>query len=258
MLFRFAINISITPYLDMIYHKFGYDDGMAQGVLLKEISEHTLMVSKNILSNILSSSIAVINLFALIFITPIVTFYLLRDWDLALNKISTYIPKKYKVEVTDQFVAIDKVLSAYIRGQTNVCLILGVFYAVGLSMVGLDFGFLIGFLTGIFTFIPYFGVFIGMVIGTILALLQFDTYLPILLVLGVFILGQFIEGNFITPKLVGKKVGIHPVLIIFSLLVGGSLFGFLGVLFAIPTIAVIGVLVRSFFKKYIKSEFYLD
>lgn len=252
-----TFNEFITPYLNNLYHKFGYEEEIAQGMLLKEISEYMLMLSKNIFSNILSSSLAAINLFSLIFITPIVTFYLLRDWDVTLEKLGTYIPEKYKIEVIDQFSAVDRVLSAYIRGQTNVCLILGSFYAIALSIVGLNFGFLIGFLTGVFTFIPYFGVFVGMLIGMILALLQFDSYLPILLVLGVFLLGQFIEGNFITPKLVGRKVGIHPVLIIFALLVGGSLFGFLGILFAIPAIAVIGVLARFFLKKYVKSSFYL-
>lgn len=253
-----TFNAFVTPYLDNIYGKFGYEDGAAQSMVLKEISEYALTVSKNIFSNLWSSSIAVINLFALIVITPIVTFYLLRDWDIMLDKLSAYIPKKYKTETIEQFSSIDNVLSAYIRGQTNVCLILGAFYAVGLSVVGLDFGFLIGFLTGVFTFVPYFGVFVGMFIGVVLSLLQFDTYLPTLLVLGVFILGQFIEGNFITPKLVGEKVGVHPVLIIFSLLAGGTLFGFVGVLFAIPAIAIIGVLTRLCLRKYVKSKFYLN
>jgi len=167
------------------------------------------------------------------------------------------IPKKYRKSVKEQFLAIDHTLSGYIRGQTNVCILLGVFYAAGLSLVGLNHGFLIGFLTGVFSFIPYFGVFIGMFIGMAIAFFQFDSYMSIGLVLAVFLVGQFVEGNFVTPKLVGGKVGIHPVLIIFALLVGGALFGFLGILFAIPAIAVIGVLIRFMVKKYTKSKFFL-
>ena len=249
---------AILPYLNNVYNKFGYQGDLSESILVKEMSEFTLKLTHNIFTNIWYSSIAIINLFSLIFITPIVTFYLLRDWDILLERLTILIPKKIKKEVVEQCGAIDFVLSAYIRGQTNVCLILGSFYAVGLTIVGLNFGFLIGFLTGIFTFIPYFGVFIGMCIGMAIALLQFDGYFAILSVLSVFLFGQFIEGNFITPKLVGKKVGIHPALIIFSLLAGGSLFGFLGILFAIPSIAVIGVISRFYVKKYVKSKFYLN
>ena len=244
-----------APYLNNIYHKLGYEGNFEQGVILKEFSDYALSLSKNIFKNIWVSSIAIINFLSLIFITPIVTFYLLKDWDIIMNKLSILIPKKIQKDCYDQLRAIDLVLSAYIRGQTNVCLLLGIFYAISLSFIGLKFGFLIGFLTGVFTFIPYFGVLIGMLIGTIIAIFQGDGYAFTFMVLGIFLLGQFLEGNFITPKFVGSKIGIHPALIIFSLLVGGALFGFTGILFAIP---VIGVLVKFFIKKYLTSKFYLE
>jgi predicted PurR-regulated permease PerM len=246
-----------APYLNNIYNKLGYEGNVEQGIILKEFSDYALSLSKNIFKNIWLSSIAIINFFSLIFITPIVTFYLLKDWDVIMAKLSSLIPKRIQEECHSQLKAIDLVLSAYVRGQTNVCLILGIFYAISLSLIGLNFGFLVGFLTGIFTFIPYFGVLIGMLIGTIIAIFQGNGYAFTLIVLGIFLLGQFIEGNFITPKLVGSKIGIHPALIIFSLLTGGALFGFTGILFAIPVIAIIGVLVKFFIKKYLTSKFYL-
>ena len=248
----------LSPYLNKLYDKLGYENNIQQGVILKEISEYALTLSKGIFKNIWHSSIAVINFLSLIFITPIVTFYLLKDWDMIMAKIKILIPQKYQSDFHNQCNNIDSVLSSYIRGQTNVCLILGIFYAICLSLAGLNFGFLIGFITGIFTFIPYFGMLIGMLIGITVALFQANSTLFVILIIGIFLLGQFIEGNFITPRLVGDKVGIHPALIIFSLLVGGTLFGFIGILFAIPTIAIIGVLSRFFIKKYTKSKFYLQ
>jgi predicted PurR-regulated permease PerM len=246
-----------SPYFQDFFTKIGYTDGYNFG-LLKEISEFSIKFSKSIFSNIWESSLKFLNLFTLIFITPIVTFYLLRDWDKMILQLSSLIPKKYKKEATLQFKEINRVLSGYIRGQTNVCIILGIFYAISLSIIGLNYGFLIGFFTGVFSFIPYFGVFIGMFIGVIVAIFQFNNILSILVVLSIFIIGQFIEGNFITPKLVGNKVGVHPAIIIFALLSGGSLFGFIGILFAIPAIAIIGVLMRFIIKKYLQSKYFLN
>ncbi len=245
------------PYLNDFYNKIGYKEGGNFG-LLKEISEFSIKFSTNIFSNIWQSSLKFINLFVLIFIAPIVTFYLLRDWNKIVVNIANLIPKKIKKETFKQFKEIDKVLSGYIRGQTNVCIILGIFYAISLTALGLNYGFLIGFLTGIFSFIPYFGVFLGMFIGVVVAIFQFNSLIQILIILSVFIIGQFIEGNFITPKLVGNKVGVHPAIIIFALLSGGSLFGFIGILFAIPAVAVIGVLIRFVIKKYLQSKYFLN
>lgn len=246
-----------TPYINIFYERIGHSEDADNINFLAKITEYSLNVSQAILANVIYSSIAFINLFSLLIITPIVTFYLLRDWDLMLSASSKLMPKKFKKDILQNFRAIDQVLSAYIRGQTNVCLLLGIFYAFFLSLIGLNHGFLIGFLTGIFSFIPYFGVIIGMAIGIAVAIFQFDSYVQILGVLLIFIIGQFVEGNFVTPKFVGDKIGIHPVLIIFSLLSGAALFGFLGILFAIPAIAIIGVLTKFFVKIYKRSNFFL-
>ncbi|MCG8543975.1 MAG: AI-2E family transporter, partial [Alphaproteobacteria bacterium] len=134
--------------------------------------------------------------------------------------------------------------------------LLGAFYGIGLSLVGLQFGLVIGFGTGLVSFVPYFGMLIGFVVGMVLAIVQFDTILPIAMVAAVFGVGQVIEGNFLTPKLVGDRVNLHAVWIIFALLAGGALFGFVGVLLAIPIAAVIGVLVRFSLSRYLDSTLY--
>jgi predicted PurR-regulated permease PerM len=135
--------------------------------------------------------------------------------------------------------------------------VLGVFYAVGLSAIGLDFGFIIGFGTGLIAFVPYFGMLVGFVTGVGVAIAQFGEWQPVILVAAVFVVGQFLEGNFVTPKLVGDKIGLHPVWILFALLAGGAVFGFTGILLAIPAAAVIGVLSRFGISQYLRSATYL-
>ncbi len=252
-----TFNEFITPYIQVAYDKIGYKEVYNNATIIQKISAYLIESSQVILKEILSSSFAVINLFSLIFITPIVTFYFLKDWNKISHGIIQLLPKKHSKETILQLQKIDQVLSSYIRGQTNVCLILGTFYAISLQYIaGLHNGILIGFITGILSFIPYFGVLIGMIIGVVVSSLQFDNYLSTLLVLFIFLIGQFLEGNFVTPRLVGKEVGLHPALIIFSVLAGGSLFGFYGILFAIPTVAILNVLLQLAVQKYLTSNFF--
>jgi predicted PurR-regulated permease PerM len=147
-------------------------------------------------------------------------------------------------------------MSGFLRGQAMVCLFLGVFYAVGLTLAGLNYGLLVGFFTGIASVVPYLGMLIGMAIGVAIAVFQFGDWLMVAIVLGIFILGQFLEGNFVSPILVGDQVGLHPVWVILAVLAGGALYGFLGVLLAIPAAAVIGVLTRLSLDRYLASPFY--
>ena len=184
-------------------------------------------------------------------------FYLLRDWDRIVATVDGWLPQRQAHIIRDQVSEIDSVLSAFVRGQFTVCIVLGVFYAVGLSVVGLDFGFIIGFGTGLISFVPYFGMLVGFVAGVGVAIAQFGEWQPVVLVAGVFVVGQFLEGNFITPKLVGDKIGLHPVWIIFALLAGGAVFGFTGILLAIPAAAIIGVLSRFGISQYLTSAAYL-
>ena len=200
---------------------------------------------------------ALANLMSLLLITPIVSFYLLRDWDHLVAKVDSWLPRAHVETIREQFREIDKTLAGFVRGQVTVCLILGAFYGIGLSLVGLDFGFVVGFATGLVSFVPFFGMLAGFVIGMALAFAQFDSWLPVGLVAAVFLAGQVIEGNFLTPKMVGERVGLHAVWVIFALLACGALFGFVGVLLAVPLAAVVGVLVRFGVGRYLESPLYL-
>ena len=200
---------------------------------------------------------ALANLLSLLVITPIVCFYLLRDWDHIVARADGLLPRAHADTIREQFGLIDETLAGFVRGQVTVCLILGTFYGIALTIVGLDFGFIIGFMTGLVSFVPFFGMLLGFLIGMAVALAQFDSWLSIGLVAGVFAVGQVVEGNVLTPKLVGERVGLHAVWVIFGLLAGGALFGFVGVLLAVPMAAVIGVLVRFGVAGYLESPLYL-
>ena len=208
------------------------------------------------LTEIISSSLAFANLLSLIIITPIVAFYLLRDWDLIINKVKSWMPITQKVKIVEQVVKVDRSLSALVRGQGTVCLILALYYSVSLTAVGLQFGILIGIFAGIVSFIPFVGAILGAIFSIGFSIIQFETYTPILLVAGIFLVGQVLEGNFLTPKLIGEAVGLHPVWVIFALLTGATLFGFLGVLLALPIAVVVAVLIRFSLRSYLESEIY--
>ena len=211
-----------------------------------------------VLTGLLSNSFALINLISLILIMPVVTFYMLRDWDIFVAKIEDLLPKKSKENIIKILQEINAIIAGFIRGQISVCLILGAFYSVGLKAVGLDLGLLVGFIAGIISFVPYVGSITGFILGIVLAFAQYGDVTHVLYVVAVFLCGQFLEGNFLTPKLVGKSVGLHPVWVMFALLAGGVLLGFLGLMLAVPMAAIIGVLVRHGVAKYKTSSLYLD
>jgi predicted PurR-regulated permease PerM len=205
---------------------------------------------------VVSGGAALANLLSLIFITPVVTFYLLRDWDLIIARVDNLLPRDHAETIRTQMRAIDTTLAGFVRGQATVCLILGVYYATGLMLVDLPFGLVIGMMAGILTFIPYVGAMSGFVTAMAIALATFDDWHGPAIVGGIFFVGQVLEGNFLTPKLVGDRVGLHPVWIIFALLSGGALFGFVGLLLAVPVAASIGVLVRFGIGRYLVSPLY--
>ncbi len=217
---------------------------------------NSLKVVSNLLRKLISSGFALVNVISLLLITPVVAFYMLRDWDSFVKKVDDLLPKHSKKSIEKQAKEIDSILSSFIRGQLSVCVLLGLFYAIGLYLVGLDLGVLVGFVSGIISFIPYVGSIFGFVVSLAIAFAQFDTLMPILQVVGVFLVGQFIEGNFLTPNLVGESVGLHPVWIMFALLAGGVLLGFLGLMIAVPVAAIIGVLMRHAIDNYKSSSLY--
>lgn len=194
---------------------------------------------------------------SLLVITPVVSFYLLRDWDNMISHINEYLPLDHAGTIREQACEIDRVLAGFVRGQMLVCLFLAAFYGLGLTVLGLEFGLFIGITAGMISFIPYVGTVLGFVVGIGVAVAQFwNEPVWIAAVAGVFIVGQMIEGNVLHPVLIGDRVGLHPVWIMFALLAGGSLFGFVGILVSVPLFAVIGVLARFALERYRQSYLY--
>ncbi len=187
---------------------------------------------------------------------PVITFYLLRDWDLLVIKVHDLLPRRLAPTATKLAAETDVVLAAFMRGQFYVMLALGVIYSFGLWLVGLKLALLIGMMAGLVSFVPYLGSIVGIVVACIAALLQFHQPMYLIPVSIVFIVGQSIEGMVLTPLLVGDKVGLHPVAVMFSVLAGGQLFGFLGVLLALPVASVIMVILRHIHEIYRDSSFY--
>lgn len=210
-----------------------------------------------LVGGVLSSAVGVLNWLLIIVVVPVVTFYLLLDWDRMVAEIDGLLPRQHAPTIRALAREASDTLSAFIRGQALVCLILGTFYAVALAAVGLSFGLVVGAVAGILTFIPYVGALVGGVLAIGLALYQFwGDWVWVVAVWAIFQSGQFVEGNFLTPKLVGGRVGVHPVWLLFALAAFGALFGFVGVLVAVPLAAVIGVLVRFAVRKYKDSRLY--
>jgi predicted PurR-regulated permease PerM len=187
---------------------------------------------------------------------PVVTFYMLRDWDVLVGHIRALLPRSVEPTVSQVAGDIDRVLGAFIRGQLMVMLALGLIYAIGLWAIGLDLAFIIGMGAGLLSIVPYLGAFLGVIAAVLAALFQFQDFLHVALALAVFGVGQSLESMVLTPKLVGDQIGLHPVVVIFAVLAGGQLFGFLGILLALPAAAALNVLVRYLNEHYRNSELY--
>ncbi len=251
-----ALGERVRPLLQRLEPHLGTGDSSQVGTVLRSQAGGIVSWLGGATGAVLSGSIALANVLALIFITPVVTFYLLRDWDRLIGRIDTMLPREHAGVIREQAREIDRTLAGYVRGQALVCLFLGSFYAIGLTLAGLDFGLSVGLLTGILSFIPYVGTIVGLVTSMGLAFFQFSDGLSIGIVAAIFVAGQFIEGNFLQPKLVGERVGLHPVWVIFALLAGGALFGFVGVLLGLPVAAMVGVLMRFAQRRYLESRYY--
>ena len=209
------------------------------------------------MESIITSAASLINVVVLLVIVPVVAVYLLYDWDRMVAEIDALLPRDHAPVIRRLAREIDTALASFIRGMGTVCLILGTYYAVALMAVGLQFGLVVGAIAGLITFIPYVGALVGGVLAIGLALFQFwGDWVSIGLVVGIFVLGQVIEGNILTPKLVGNSVGLHPVWLIFALSVFGALFGFVGMLVAVPVAAALGVLARFGLQHYKDSPLY--
>jgi predicted PurR-regulated permease PerM len=210
-----------------------------------------------ILASLWAKGQALFSIFSLLIITPVVAFYLICDWDRMVSSVDRMIPLPQRDTVRGLFREINAAISAYVRGQSGVCLILGSYYALGLTFAGLSFGVLIGVVSGIFSFIPYVGSLTALVVSLSVALAQFfPDWTRILIVFGVVIFGQILEGNVLAPKLVGQSVGLHPVWLMFALFAFSYLFGFVGLLLAVPLAAASAVLIRFALRRYFGSPLY--
>ena len=274
-----VIPIIINQFNDFIQHIPAYVQQMqqlvakAQTMVLPDWIRNQLGAIKDNFSSIMSDGLsfvgglfaqiwssgkALINIISLLVVTPVVAFYILLDWDRMIAKVDDWIPRDHVATVRQIATEINQAIAGFIRGQGSLCIILGIYYGVGLSLVGLNFGLLIGLFAGMISFIPYVGSLVGLVLAVGVALVQFwpDDYLWVGLTLAVFFTGQFLEGNVLQPKLVGESVGLHPVWLMFALFAFGALFGFVGLLVAVPAAAACGVLVRFALSRYLQSDLY--
>ncbi len=247
------------------------DENTAIGQALLDLGKRLQEYGGALLGSVLSSAMSVINVLMLFVIVPVVSFYMLLDWDRMVAAVDTMLPRDHAPAIRQLAREIDNTLASFIRGMGTVCLILGTWYALSLAAVGLNFGLVIGAIAGLLTFIPYVGALIGGGLAIGLALFQFwggtevvdgetvtqaTNWLRIGLVAGIFVIGQVVEGNFLTPKLVGSSVGLHPVWLLFALSAFGTLFGFVGMLVAVPVAAAIGVVVRFLYGYYREGRLY--
>ncbi|MGH1577543.1 AI-2E family transporter [Planktotalea sp.] len=233
------------------------DEGSTLRQSIVGIGETIQSKGGELLSSVLSSASSIINIVVLFLIVPVVAFYLLLDWDNMTARVDTLLPRDHAPTIRMLASQIDQTLAAFIRGMGTVCLILGTYYAIALMLVGLQFGLVVGFIAGLITFIPYVGALIGGALAIGLGLFQFwGDWVSIGLVAGIFVIGQVMEGNVLTPKLVGSSVGLHPVWLLLALSVFGSLFGFVGMLVAVPVAAALGVVARFLVGQYMGSRLY--
>ena len=235
---------------------FGADAANLKGNVESVLTQGAGVLT-TLLQQIWASGMALVNLAGLLVVTPVVAFYMLLDWDHMVEIVDNWIPRDHVETVREISREIDAAIAGFVRGQSSVCLSLGLFYAIGLSLVGLNFGLLIGLFAGLVSFIPYVGSMSGLVLSLAVAAVQFWPDWPwVAAVAAVFFAGQFLEGNILQPKLVGGSVGLHPVWLMFALFAFGALFGFVGLLVAVPAAAVVGVLVRFALRRYLASPLY--
>jgi predicted PurR-regulated permease PerM len=251
------LQTSILPWLsDML----GLDPTLFE---LSQLRDKLLAYAREIgdlagglLESLRASSTVVFTWIANLVLVPVVTFYLLRDWDLLVARVRELLPRRIEPTVSKLARESDEVIGAFLRGQLIVMAALSVIYSVGLALIGLEFSLLVGMLAGLVSFVPYLGLIVGILAASIAALLQFHSLLSLIPVLIVFGVGQFVSDFFLTPKLVGDRIGLHPVAVLFAVLAGGHLFGFFGILLALPVAAVIVVLLRHAHDEYLQSGLY--
>ncbi|MEO5759502.1 MAG: AI-2E family transporter [Mesorhizobium sp.] len=236
--------------------KFGVNaNGLRDG--LSSLLSSGFGLITTVFTSLWSSGVALVSVVSLFVVTPVVAFYMLLDWDRMVAVIDSWVPRDNVATVRAIAKDINTATAGFVRGQGTLCLVLGAMYATGLTLTGLNFGILIGLFAGLISFIPYVGSLTGLVLAVGVAFVQFwPDWTMIVAVAVVFFIGQFIEGNILQPRLVGKSVGLHPVWLMFALFAFGALFGFVGLLIAVPASAAVAVLVRFAIARYLESPLY--
>ncbi len=241
---------------EWLERRFGLDAGSLREGLNSLLTSGVGFIT-TVFQSIWSSGVALFSIVGLFVVTPVVAFYMLLDWDRMVAKVDSWVPRDHVETVRHIATDINTATAGFVRGQGTLCLILGIIYAVGLTLTGLNFGILIGLFAGLISFIPYVGSLVGLVLAVGVAFVQFwPDWLMVVAVACVFFVGQFIEGNILQPRLVGKSVGLHPVWLMFALFAFGALFGFVGLLIAVPAAAAVAVLVRFAISRYLESPLY--
>lgn len=252
------LNNTVIPWFE---HKFEIDIVTVDFTeIINVVKSHWQKaggVMKSVMASVSRSGMVVFQWLMNLVLIPVVAFYFLRDWDILVAKTHALLPRRIASTAAKLASESDEVLSAFMRGQFYVMLALGVIYSVGLSIIGLDLALLIGMFSGVVSFVPYLGAIVGIVLACVAALVQFQELIALIPVAIVFAIGQSLEGMLLTPWLVGEKIGLHPVAVIFAVLAGGQLFGFIGILLALPVASVIMVLLRHAHDLYKVSDFYV-
>ncbi|WP_262027191.1 AI-2E family transporter [Microvirga sp. Mcv34] len=244
--------------LGPLIHKLGIEDALpASPPSVGNLISQGIAWVTAFMQGLWSGGQALIGIFSLLVVTPVVAFYMLVDWDRMVRTVDSWMPMRHRDTIRAIARDIDRAIAGFVRGQALVCIILGSFYAASLALVGLNFGALIGMTAGLLSFIPYVGSLTGLILSVGVAIVQFwPDWTMIAATLGIFIFGQFVEGNILSPKLVGESVGLHPVWLMFALVAFGALFGFVGLLLAVPLAAAMGVIARFALRQYLASPLY--
>ena len=249
---------TIGPYLLRMFGMDPFDISTEDIALrIRDNWQEAGGVLSAILAYVTRSGYAFLTALGTVALTPVVAFYLMRDWDHIVGRIREMVPRDMEASFVNLAGECDEVLSAFLRGQMLIMFLLGCIYSLGLYLVGLELAILIGMLAGLLSLVPYLGFVIGIASALLAAIFQFQELVPLLFVVLVFVVGQLLEGSVLTPWLVGDKIGMHPVAVIFAVLAGGQLFGFVGILMALPVAAVIMVFLRHLHRRYIASEYYM-
>ncbi|WP_400767910.1 AI-2E family transporter [Methylosinus sporium] len=248
-------------FMRSVYEKLGLpvsDASLDTQKYVNDLASEAARMGAAFLKSLVSGGAALVNMVSLVVITPVVAFYILLDWDDMVATLDQLTPPRYRDDVRAIARDIDRALAGFLRGQALVCLFLGLWYSIGLSLIGLNFGFLIGVSAGVLSFVPYVGSITAFVLSIIVALVQgWPDWRLLAMAVAVVSTGLFLDGNVLSPRLVGGSIGVHPVWLMFALLAAGSLFGFTGLLLAAPVAAALGVILRFAVRRYRQSALFL-